>query len=256
MLRVRVRSYSSPHSSARNLQEHPGSDGTSARFPDRVEVKVSNSRIWLFRILVVAGAALLLVAWFMPWWTIDIEQLGNDVMQIRPWGLETQDLGGFAILLKGTEMPAWFSLFMWTYLVLCLVALLVGLFVQGKELRLGKLNLSQLVSFGGFKIGLSQVLIAGVGFSYIVAAIVAAVYASMRMGAAYNVPLQGRTLVDLGDPLITYVETRLLPGYYLTYVVGAALLVLGLLQGKITGEPKSNVHSGSQGVGTLGHSRA
>jgi hypothetical protein len=106
-----------------------------------------------------------------------------------------------------------------------MAALLVGLVVGEKK-----------IGFGGFKIKLSQFFVGGVGFSYIVAGIVAAVYASMRMKSMGDVPLQGRALVDLGDPLVTYVDTRLLLGYYLIFVVGVLFLVLALLRDKIIGE--------------------
>jgi len=204
-------------------------EATEAR-PQVMEVKTSTAKVWIFRFLVLATAGVMLVSWFMPWWTIDIEGFATNAAQIRPWGLELCDqMGGFAILLKGTEMPNWFGPMMWAYLGICMLALLVGLFVNGKSF-----------SLGNFKISLSQLLIAGVGFSYIVAGIVAAVYAGGRMQRTFDVPLQGRTFIDMGDPLIAYADTRLLPGYYLIYVAGILLLVLGLLRYKITGEKLSN----------------
>jgi hypothetical protein len=188
--------------------------------------KTSSVGTWLFRVLVVVSAGVMLVSWSLPWWTADFEGFGNDIIQIRPWGLHTAErLGGFEIFLKGASMPAWFSPMMWTYLGLCMLALLVGIVV-------GKKN----ISFGKFKMKLSQFLVGGVGLSYIVAGIVAAVYASIRMGSMAGIPLQGRTLIDLGDPLITNVDTRLLFGYYLIFVAGLLLLVLAGLHDTITGE--------------------
>lgn len=227
MLRVGVRWYSNPHSPAgsrKNARE------VMETMPDTdtMEAKVSDTRVWLFRVLVVAAAAVMLVSWFLPWWTIDIEALGKNIVQIHPWGLAKDErLGGFAVLLKGADMPGWFAPFMWAYLGACMIALLVGSWVQG--IRVGIAN---------FKIKLSQLLIGGVGFSYIVVGVVAAVYASMRLGATFDVPLQGRAFLDLGDPLVTYVDTRLLFGYYLIYVAALLFLVLALLHDKITGEPK------------------
>ena len=186
----------------------------------------SNARVWLFQILVVAAVGVLLISWFTPWWTIDVEGFATNAAQIRPWGLELCDqMGGFAILLKGTEMPPWFGGFMWAYFGVCMLALVAGLFVSGKEFHFGKL-----------KFNLSQLLIGAVGFSYIVAGIVAAVYAAARMKSTFNVPLQGRAFIDMGDPLIANVDTRLLPGYYLIFVAGLSLLILALLRNKITGE--------------------
>jgi hypothetical protein len=198
--------------------------------PDIMEAKVNNTRVWLFRVLVAAAAGVMLVAWFMPWWTMDIEGFGYDAAQIRPWGLVTSErLGSFDIMLKGTELPGWFAPFMWAYLALCMIALLVGIFVPGKDFCLGKIRFS-----------LSQLLVGGVGFSYIFAGIVAAVYAGMRMKNTFDVSLQGRTRIDFGDPFTTYVNTSLLLGYYLIYVAGLLLIVLALLRDKITGELKPN----------------
>ena len=185
---------------------------------------MSNPGVWKFRALVAAAAVVMLVSWFLPWWTANIEELGDNMVQIRPWGLRVNpSLGSFEILLKGAAMPAWFAPCTWVYLGLCLISLLVGLWVREREFGIGRL-----------KIRLSQLLIGGVGVSYIVAAVIAVAYASMRLGAFYNAPLQGRIFVDLGETLHTYVSTNLLLGYYLTYFSGFLLIVLALLRGKIT----------------------
>jgi hypothetical protein len=141
-------------------------------------------------------------------------------------------------------MPDWFSPMMWAYLGACIIALLVGLWIRGKEFGFGKI-----------KFTLSQVLVGGVGASYFVAGIVMAVYASMRLSSFYNTPLQGRSYVDLGD-MHTYITSSLLPGYYLIYVAGAILVVVALLRNKIIGETKSKVDMGAKGVGTLRQSGA
>jgi len=190
---------------------------------------MKNGRIWIFRLLVLVGVGLMLVAWFMPWWTIDVEGFATDAVQIRPWGLDMcEQMGGFEILLKGACMPVWFPYFMWTFLALCILALLVAMVTKGKEFK-----------FSGFRFNLSQIFVAGVGFSYWVMGIVAAVYASMRMKSAFGAPLQGRAFIDKGEPLIAFVETRLLPGYWMIFVAGFFLLVVGLLRNTIVGKPKS-----------------
>ena len=191
--------------------------------PDIMEAKVNNTRVWLFRVLVVAAAGVMLVSWLLPWWTVDIEMFGNDMVQIRPWGLVLDErMGDFKVLLKGADMPVWFAPFMWAYLGLCMLALLVGAFLQGKELGIGR-----------FKIKLSQLLIGGVGFSYFVVGVVAAIYASIRCKACMGIPLLGRSFVDLGDPLVTYVTSRFLPGYYLIYVAALLLIALAFLRSRI-----------------------
>jgi hypothetical protein len=188
--------------------------------------KVNSGRIWIFRFLVLVVAALLLYVWFNPWWSIDIEGFGDDMVQIRPWGLEMNErMGGFAIFLKGAQMPPWFGPAMWTFLGLCLLALLIGMFVKGINLGIGKIRMS-----------LSQFLIGGVGLAFLAAGVVMAVYAAMRMKAMMDVPLVGTGYIDLGDPLIANVYTRLTPAYYLIYVVAVALLLLAIFRNKIAGE--------------------
>lgn len=188
--------------------------------------KVNFARYLIFALLVLVGAGLMVYSWLQPWWTIDIEGFVKDAVQIHPWGLEmNQRMGGFEILLKGEEMPSWFPAFMWAYLGLAMLALLVGSFVRYKK-----------VGFGKLKIKLSQFLVGGVGLSYIVVGVVAALFAQARAKATFDVPLQGRGFVDLGDPIVAYVDTRLLTGYWLIYVAAGILIVLALLHGVITGE--------------------
>lgn len=200
-------------------------NAVEANVKEEARAKPSAARAWLFRLLVVAAAGLMLYTWFQPWWTCDIEGFGKDMIQIRPWGLALgETMGDFAILLKGAEMPAWFPTMMWAYLGGCMLALLVGMFLLNKVIRLGSIRMT-----------ICQLLTALVGFSYIVAGIVAAVYASMRMSALGGVPLQGRVFIDMGDPIIAYVNTRLLPAYFLIFAAGLAFLVLAFVQDWITG---------------------
>ncbi|MFP4642398.1 MAG: hypothetical protein ACLFPU_09535 [Dehalococcoidia bacterium] len=187
------------------------------------EAKMNNTGIWTFRILVLAGTGLLLASWFLPWWTVNIEALGKDIVQIRPWGLAMDErLGGFEVLLKGADMPVWFAPFMWAYLGLSVIALLASLWVRGVEVNIGK-----------FKVELCQLLVGGVGVSYLVVGIVTAVYGSIRSQAMMGIPLLGRHFIDMGDPLVTYVEGRFLPGYYLIFVAAIMLIALALLRNRI-----------------------
>ncbi len=184
--------------------------------PESKDTKADVAWVWVFRALVVIVAAVMLVSWFMPWWNADVESFGNNMVQIRPWGLVFNErLGGFTILLKGTEMPGWFAPLMWAYLVVCMIALLVGLWFHGVNVRIGRLGLK-----------LSQLLIGGVGISYLAVGIIAAVYGSIRAEATMGVPLVGRTFVNMGGEFASYVNSRFLIGYYLVFV--AAILLIGL----------------------------
>ena len=188
------------------------------------EQKENPVRAWLWRLLVLVGGGLILYSWFQPWWTMDIEGFGHDMIQIRPWGIVIgQRMGGFAIYLRDAQMPSWWAAFVWTFLGLMMLALLVGLFIRG-DLRLGKL-----------KISFAQFLIGGAGLAYLATGVIMAVYASMRMGAMMDIPLVGTGFIDYGDPLIANVYTRLLPGYFMIYAAAGLLILLALFRKLIVG---------------------
>lgn len=184
---------------------------------------VSESRVWLFRALTLAAGGLMLISWFMPWWRADILELHRSV-EIRPWGLE-HNLGDLAGFIKGADMPSWFGPFMWAYLAICVAVLLFSLFAPTRRFQ-----------FGSFGFSLSQLLVAGVGVSYIVVLVVAAVYGSMRAGEFWDLQFIGKTYVELGEVEKGYVGTSLLLGYWLAAAAGVLLLVFGLLRSKIVGQ--------------------
>ena len=60
----------------------------------------------------------ILYSWLLPWWTIDAEELGHNLVQMRPWGLEINEpLGNFVIFLTGGRDARVIRTFMWAYLV-------------------------------------------------------------------------------------------------------------------------------------------
>jgi hypothetical protein len=118
---------------------------------------------------------------------------------------------------------------MWTFLAVCLLALILGLVVKDKTLSIGK-----------FQLSLPQVLIAGVGLSYIVAVVVAVIYASIRLQGFYNTPLIGVSYIQLEADAGTGVESNLQLGYWLACAVGPILLLLGLLRPIIIGTHKTS----------------
>ncbi len=191
---------------------------------------MNNSRVWLFRGLVIVAAAVVLVSWFLPWWSIYIHEVGADSVIIHPWGLETQLREAEANLIASAQMPGWFAPFMWAYLAAFLLALLAGMFLKDRNLPVGK-----------FKFSLPSLLIGLGGFSYVVVAVTAAVYAAVRMQDFFGgVNFIGYTYIDLGEPYRSGADAGLLLGYYLASGVGLLLIVLGVLRNKIIGAPKAN----------------
>jgi hypothetical protein len=179
-------------------------------------------RVWLFRFLVLVASGLMVVSWILPWWRGDLSLVGAYV-QIRPWGLET-DLGAYATYIDSAFMPVWFAPVMWTYLGLCIAALLFSMFAKNKEIRIWKIK----STLPGFIIGL-------VGFSYIAIVITAVIFAAIRSGDFYGTHLIGKTGVDFKTEHFS-VNANLLIGYWLACGTGTLLAILALLRHKITGQ--------------------
>jgi hypothetical protein len=83
---------------------------------------------------------------------------------------------------------------------------------------------------------LPSLLIGLVGFSYIVIAVIAYIFASIRTEDFFGgVNLVGYTYITQDVPYESGVEGKLLVGYYLTYAAGFVCIVLALLRSKIIG---------------------
>jgi len=116
---------------------------------------------WIFRVLVVAGAAFMLYSWFQPWWSADIAVIpGDNDMVLHPWGVDAvaQVAGNVDESTFEMPFPQVFAGFMWVYLVVCMLGLLASLFWK-KRLRLGPINVSW-----------AMIIILLVGLSYAMAA--------------------------------------------------------------------------------------
>jgi len=189
---------------------------------------MSSSKLWTFRVLTLVGAGLLLVSWFMPWWKADIDALAGAAVMIRPWGLEHNLGPDMAKMIDKAAMPAFFAPFMWAFLVACVLLLLLSMIVKDKA-----------VGFGKLKFSLPQLLVGLVGLAYVVALIIAVVYASMRTSQFWGVKLIGYTYIDLGEPAVTGVNAALEPGYLIGWIAGLFLIVIALLRNKIVGSKKT-----------------
>ncbi len=189
---------------------------------------MKNSRIWLFRVLVVVGAGLMALTWTMPWWTVTINELGKDLVKVYPYGLEL-NLGEWASYAAGADMPAFFTPLMWLYFAVAIVALLVGAWVHDKNIRLL-----------GKEFDLSRWLVGLVGLTYLMAAVGAVIAITIRASSFFNTPVQGYFSIAFSEIESGGVST-LTPGYWLAWGVGLYLAVLGLLRNKIVGKSKANL---------------
>lgn len=187
-----------------------------------------SARIWLFRALVVIGAGLMLWSWFSPWWSAKISDLvGSDHIVLHPWGVEMVNEVRTYANKALYEMPAFFEPLMWAYVGLCMLALAISLFV------------ARPVTIGRFQLSLQQLLVAFVGFSYVVAVVTAFVIATIRSGNA-GIDFVGVSTVF--NPMTggnTRLTAALKMGYWLAAGAGVFLLVLGLLRNAIVGRPRA-----------------
>lgn len=187
-------------------------------------------RAWLFRGLVIFGIGLLLLSWFLPWWGCNVDVLGtNDIVVVRPYGLE-QHLGEFVGYIEGSEMPVWFAPIMWIYLGICVALLSYSLLVKEKVFRFGRFNLS-----------LSELIITGVGISFVLAVIVATIAIAIRASDFYNAPLQGSIMIDMGaagEGWTCNATTGFRVGFWLACAVGPFLVILALLRNRIMSKSK------------------
>ncbi len=184
--------------------------------------------VWIFRALLVAGAAFMVYSWFSPWWSADVAVIpGANDLVLHPWGVEA--VGGVRANADSSlwSMPWGFTPFMWIYLTVCMLALAASLFVN------------RTISLGRIKLPLAAVLIGLVGLSYMVAAGLAYEIGQLKAGWAgtnfigishVKEPQSGAKLKMVSD---------LRDGYWYALYAGAVLFVLALLRRVFVGKSKA-----------------
>ena len=183
--------------------------------------------VWIFRALLVAGAAFMVYSWFSPWWSAKIAVIpGDNHMVLHPWGVEavTQVRANADISLFSMPFPGLFAGFMWTYLAVCMLALAAGLLVDRQ------------ISLGRFKLPLAVVLIGLVGLSYMAAVGLALGIGELKAGWA-GANFIGKSNVfepQSGAKLKMVSDLRI--GYWLALGAGAVLFVLALLRRLFVGK--------------------
>lgn len=176
------------------------------------------NRAWIFRGLTLIGGGMFLASWLMPWWQAWIVYLKTPALYVRPWGADSFLPPEYGAAISGYEMPPFFAPFMWAYLVVCMGALLYGMFVSSSErIGIGKLT----VSPAG--------LVGLVGLTYILCVVVAVIVMQIRMSGFFNAPLNGSVYIGLDEGHKSYIDTSLQPGYYLACATGPYLVLLSLV---------------------------
>ena len=185
------------------------------------------ARVWIFRILLVAGAAFMVYSWFSPWWSAKLGVIpGDNHLVLRPWGIEAVAQVRANSDKSLYSMPWFFAPFMWTYLTVCMLALAASLFVDRQ------------ISVGRIKLPLAPALIGLVGLSYVVAVGTAYGVGQLRAGWAGTSFIGKSTYLEPNTDMKIKMVSDLETGYWLALGAGAVLIVLALLRGLFVGKPK------------------
>ncbi len=214
--------------------------GTGPQFTDLAEGMMTNTDAagtsrggtgaWIFRVLLVAGAAFMVYSWFAPWWSAKVSVIpGEDHMVLHPWGIEAvaQVRANADEALYSMPFPGLFAGFMWTYLAVCMLALAASLFVT-RQLSLGR-----------FKLPLAVVLIGLVGLSYMAAVGLAYGIGELKAGWAGANFLGTSQIKNAMTGAKIKMVSDLQIGYWLALGAGGVLVVLALLRGLFVGRPKA-----------------
>lgn len=186
--------------------------------------------VWIFRVLLVAGAAFMLYSWFQPWWTGDFAVIkGEPDMVLHPWGVDavSQVRTNVDESLFQMPFPEVFAGFMWVYLVVCMLALAASLFVT-RRLKLGPIN-----------VPLAMVLILLVGVSYAAATGIAYEIGTLKAAASGANFIGKSNVLEPATGFKVKMVSQLEIGFWLSLAAGGVLVVLGLIRFLFVRTPKA-----------------
>ena len=194
---------------------------------DVVGTSRGGAGVWVFRVLLVAGAAFMVYSWFSPWWSATVAGLpGKDHLLLRPWGVQVVA----QVKASGDQslysMPWIFAPFMWTYLTVCMLALAASLFVD------------RTISLGRIRLSLAVVLIGLVGLSYMAAVGIAYGVGELKAGWAGTNFIGKSSVKNAMSGAKVKMVSDLQIGYWLALGAGAVLFVLALLRSPFVGKSK------------------
>lgn len=185
--------------------------------------------VWIFRVLLVAGAAFMLYSWFQPWWSADFLVIpGSPDMVLHPWGVDavSQVRTNVDESLFQMPFPEVFAGFMWVYLVVCMLALAASLFVT-RRLRLGPIN-----------VPLAMILILLVGLSYAAATGIAYEIGTLKAAAAGSKFIGTSNVLEPATGARVKMVSVLELGFWLSLAAGGVLTFLGLISFLFVRKPK------------------
>lgn len=185
---------------------------------------------WIFRILLIAGAAFMVYSWLQPWWLGDVAVIkGEDNLVLHPWGVDAaaQVRANIDESVFQMPFPSVFAGFMWVYLAVCMLAILASLFINRK------------ISIGRFNISISMLLILFVGLSYMAVVGLALGIGILKATAAGANFIGKSNVLEPGSGAKLKMVSYLVTGYWLALGAGGALTVLGLIRPLFIRKPKA-----------------
>lgn len=183
---------------------------------------------WIFRALVVAGAAFMVYTWYQPWWIADVVVIkGTDDLVLHPWGVEVVRQVRVQADPALYSMPSFFTPFVWTYFTLAMLSLAASLFINRK------------ISLGRIKLPIATVLILLVGLSYLVTTGLAYFIGDLR-AQGMDINFIGKS--EFVDPMShrkMKMISDLQDGYWYAVYSGGTLVVIAALRGLFYRQPKA-----------------
>lgn len=186
--------------------------------------------VWIFRVLLVAGAAFMVYSWFQPWWSGNFVVIpGDNDMVLHPWGVEavSQVRTNVDEALFSMPFPEVFAGFMWVYLVVCMLGLAATFFVT-KRFRVGPIPVSVPV-----------LIILLVGISYAAAAGIAYEIGWLKAAASGAKFIGTSSVLEPATGAKVRMTSQLEIGFWLAIAAGGVLTFLGLVRPLFVRKPKA-----------------
>lgn len=191
---------------------------------------VAGVLLWIFRILVVAGGAFMLYAWFQPWWSGNFVVIpGEPDMVLHPWGVDavSQVRTNVDESLFQMPFPEVFAGFMWVYLVVCMLGLVASLFWT-RRFKLGPINLPW-----------ATLIILVVGLSFAIAAGTAYEIGTLKAAASGAKFIGNSNVLEPATGAKVKMTSGLEIGFWLSIYAGGVLAFLGLISPFFIRKPKA-----------------
>jgi hypothetical protein len=188
-----------------------------------MKLRMNIPGIWLYRVLVIIAAALMIISFINPWWTANIDMVAEvtDPVRIYGWGLQ-HDLIELRSYVEMDETPSIQTAMAWVYLGISVVLVLIGMRLSGKK---------------------GQWLLGSVGLIYIIYVAIAIFIVVANRLSELGIPLQGASFFigSVSDSYGANVHSSLRFWYYLAYIAGGMCVVLAFFRKYIAGKTRPGI---------------